>query len=406
MEVFDENKLKEDIKKIIIKIKNNRHRPCYQNILTFYNRGRSEILSEENLISVIHIMIQEKEIINNAKDGKDSFNINPNLSLPESLTEAETCNALDKSNDIVGDTDNNLDKLENLENFINEQFYSVLTSRIKEEVKLAVDSTIGLNPAGYSFSNEKDTLIESLRSEVKFLKEQVANYNKIIELVSLKNDNHNDIPNLSYNQNTKVSTEKCKMKSNVETDESLNVENSNITPTTCEVQKTKKKKRTISIIGDSMVKDIKGFKMRNGMKNREKIYIKCFPGATTQCMEDYVKPSLKHKPDIILLHVGTNDLRSSKSAEMIAKEVINLSIKIKNQENEVIISSIISRNDSLDQKGLHVNTFLKELCVEHNLLYCDNSGISKNHHLNSNGLHLNYKGTVSLANNFLKQLNY
>ena len=155
-----------------------------------------------------------------------------------------------------------------------------------------------------------------------------------------------------------------------------------------------------------MIKDIKGYKMQNGMKAREKVYIKSFPGATLECMDDYIKPTMKHDPAIILLHVGTNDLHSNKSAEDIAEGIIHLANKIKNQDNEVIISNIISRNDSLNQKGTNVNIHLKELCLAKKILYCDNSGISKSYHLNGNGLHLNYKGTIALANNFLKHLNY
>ena len=148
-----------------------------------------------------------------------------------------------------------------------------------------------------------------------------------------------------------------------------------------------------------MVKDIIGHKMSYDMKGRKKVYVKSFPGAKIECMEDYIKPSMKHNPDIILLHVGTNDLRSIKSAEDIAKDIIKLSTKIKSKDNEVIISNIIPRNDSLNVKGLKVNTYLKELCIEKNLLYCDNSDISKS-------LNLNYKGTIALANNFLDYLNY
>ena len=53
----------------------------------------------------------------------------------------------------------------------------------------------------------------------------------------------------------------------------------------------------------------------------EKIYVKSFPGSTTQHMKEYYsKPSLEREYDRIVYHVGTNDLNSDKEAEEIAKE--------------------------------------------------------------------------------------
>ena len=46
-------------------------------------------------------------------------------------------------------------------------------------------------------------------------------------------------------------------------------------------------KKSITIVGDSVVKDIKSFKLRKSLEN------KSFPGATTEDMDYYIKPSLK-----------------------------------------------------------------------------------------------------------------
>ena len=164
-------------------------------------------------------------------------------------------------------------------------------------------------------------------------------------------------------------------------------------------------KRNITILGDSMIKHIERYKMRQGMKNNEKIYVKTFPGAKTTCMEDYIKPSLKNKPDVILLHVGTNNLKSEDIPENIADDIIKLATNTRPIAKEVIISGIVARNDQYNKKGNEVNNFLKSKCVLNNLTFCDNSNISRNYHTNGSGLHLNYRGTVALANNFLRCLN-
>ena len=56
-------------------------------------------------------------------------------------------------------------------------------------------------------------------------------------------------------------------------------------------------------------------------------------------------------------------------------------------------------------KGKEVNIALKRKCAENDFLYCDNSNLLSNYHVNSSGVHLNENGTVSLANNFLAFLN-
>ena len=170
-------------------------------------------------------------------------------------------------------------------------------------------------------------------------------------------------------------------------------------------ENNKSTKRNITILGDSLTKDMKSYKMKQGMSNKEKVYIRSFPGATVECMRDYVQPSLKFNPDAILLHCGTNDLRTDKCAEEIANNIINLAKKMKSNENEIIISSIFIRKDELNAKGIEVNDFLKIKCIESSFLFCDNSNISSDY-LNASGLHLKPIGTIALANNFLKSLKY
>ena len=167
--------------------------------------------------------------------------------------------------------------------------------------------------------------------------------------------------------------------------------------------KKKKKYRSTTIIGDSIVRDIKQHKMRKALPEN-KIFVKSFSGATTECLEHYIQPSLRYKPDLIIIHCGTNDLRSEKSSKIIAEDIVKLAIGVKTEENEVMVSGIVQRNDNLNSKGMQVNDFLKLLSSERNIGFIDNSAIDTKKHLNSSNLHLNYSGTVALANNFLKEI--
>ena len=82
-------------------------------------------------------------------------------------------------------------------------------------------------------------------------------------------------------------------------------------------------------IGDSLLKDIKSYKMNNDIQPKGKSIIKSFPGATTACMGDYLRPSIKYNPDVVILHCGTNILRSNKDANVISNDIINLARQLK-----------------------------------------------------------------------------
>ena len=154
-----------------------------------------------------------------------------------------------------------------------------------------------------------------------------------------------------------------------------------------------------------MIKNIKPYKMKQCIETNDKLHIKSFPGASVGCLVDYVKHSLKFNPDTFLLHCETNDLRSDKISEEIETIIINLAEDIKSNENNVIISSIITSSDALSTKSMEVNHFLKGKCSDNCLIFCDNSNISEDD-LNASGLHLKNNGTISLANNFLNCLNH
>ena len=143
--------------------------------------------------------------------------------------------------------------------------------------------------------------------------------------------------------------------------------------------------------------------MREAMRSTEKVFIKSFSGANTDAMEHYVKPTMKYENDLLILHFGTNDLRSEKSADDIANGIINIGKSMKTENNEIMISSIIPRadNENLDKKGSEVNNILINLCSLYSFNFINNETISKATHLNSSGLHLNKKGTFALANNIL-----
>ena len=65
-----------------------------------------------------------------------------------------------------------------------------------------------------------------------------------------------------------------------------------------------KNTKKVFIIGGLMIKNITG----TGISRTNTVKMRPHPGATTVDICDYIKPELRHKPDVIIIHCGTNDI--------------------------------------------------------------------------------------------------
>ena len=104
-----------------------------------------------------------------------------------------------------------------------------------------------------------------------------------------------------------------------------------------------------------MIKSIKGWEVNKSLENNY-VVVKSFPGATTTCMEHYLVPSLDKKPDQVILHVGTNDLKKVDPPKVICSRIMKLAKKC-SETSTVIVSGIIKRGDKLNTKAEAVMTF-------------------------------------------------
>ena len=93
--------------------------------------------------------------------------------------------------------------------------------------------------------------------------------------------------------------------------------------------------------------------------------VKPFPGASLSDMEDFVKPLVRKMPDKLILHVGTNNIKSSLPTA-IAESTFNLVTQIRQDSpgTSVGVSALLVRSDNSDfaVKVNQVNTILKGLC--------------------------------------------
>ena len=121
-------------------------------------------------------------------------------------------------------------------------------------------------------------------------------------------------------------------------------------------------------------------------------------------MKDQAKPTLREKPDHIVLHVATNHLVSDRPPDLIAKSILDVPSSMKNENHDVTVSNIIARADHFKEKANEVNDYLSKLCMERNIYLIDHSKTLKTQHLNGSKLHLNRRGAPILQNTFCKFL--
>ena len=101
-------------------------------------------------------------------------------------------------------------------------------------------------------------------------------------------------------------------------------------------------RKKVIIAGDSTLKYLQSHKM----SRNSQVKIATFPGCTTQDMKDHIKSLLRRNPDEIIIHAGTNSLRSSNSPRECAEEVVDLAKLVSSESPAMItISSLISRSD-------------------------------------------------------------
>ena len=160
-------------------------------------------------------------------------------------------------------------------------------------------------------------------------------------------------------------------------------------------------KDNIVILGDSTMKQVDGWKLSRLLKSKNKrVKVMHFPGATTACMESYIKPTLQRNTDKVILHIGINDLRLKKEPLEIASGIIDLAKTCRENGCDRIISEILPRGDKLNKKAQEANTALLELCESENLWIIRHQNVKPRYHLNRSKLHPNRKGTNMIEANF------
>ena len=161
---------------------------------------------------------------------------------------------------------------------------------------------------------------------------------------------------------------------------------------------SRNKKPEVYIVGDSIIRNLKG----NLMSKNKTVKVRSFPGSTIDDMTDFIKPILRRAPESVITHIGTNDLKT-KSEDDIIKSLKGLVEMIELCNVKCSISLLPIRKGHLRGKGRRVNELIKANFSDSNLGIISNDNIDDKH-LNGSGLHLNQKGTLTLARNLISHI--
>ena len=113
---------------------------------------------------------------------------------------------------------------------------------------------------------------------------------------------------------------------------------------------------------------------------------------------------IKEKPDSIIIHAGTNDLKNSIN---LLNSVRKLVKKIRDTfpATKIAFSSIVLRKDrrNINASRTDLNAELRNFCRQKNIGFADNGNIDESH-LEMKELNLNRKEKSALAKNLLNYL--
>ena len=117
-------------------------------------------------------------------------------------------------------------------------------------------------------------------------------------------------------------------------------------------------------------------------------------------MEDYVQPTIRTRPDHIVIHVATNNLPSKKDLAEISSDILGLALKLKSGTCQILVSNLATRNDQHCKKALEGNQPLKVLYREKNINIIGHGNTITVRHLNCSKVHLYLKDNKVLTKKF------
>ena len=161
--------------------------------------------------------------------------------------------------------------------------------------------------------------------------------------------------------------------------------------------------KNVAILSDSMCRSIYIPKLNSQLVNKV-AYKKFFSGATPSDLNYYAVRTLEEKkPDIAIIHVGTNKIGKEDPIE-IAKGIMKVVKTCQDKGcNQIFVSGVIYRPDNMNDVH-QLNNILQEWQILHDYKIIYNGNI-REECLSFDKHHLNKKGSNILSSNFISALN-
>jgi hypothetical protein len=145
------------------------------------------------------------------------------------------------------------------------------------------------------------------------------------------------------------------------------------------------------VVGDSMV--------RNVGADQADIRVECYPGIKTEQLRKVIEKADLGGPENVVVHVGTNDLKTTRNLDMIMGEAYDLVAMVKKKlpYSRLILSGVIRRRDMSWRRIGALNDRLEWIAEAFKITFVDPNSWIEDDDFARDGLHLNNRGKNRLG---------
>ena len=288
------------------------------------------------------------------------------------------------------------------------------------ELETLVENFLGPQTLANNETTTETSLLSEAQRNLQLRKELINESNQYKETVSNHTSDRqhcvdvdtyvgNTIGNKRQNQNNRQTLQTSRgtrKANNKRKPERKQHENANVVDLTTankvveEENQESNKRIKVTIIGDSQLLRLDEKKLSN--KHRE-VKIQAKSGMR---LNQILKNTGKMDSDVVIIHVGTNDLKNSKPEELSTGILTALKkIQENNPDAKIAYSSIFRRKDELNKLAMSVNKQIAEKLMLNGFDLIENENILYSN-LAQDGLHINTGGARKFASNLSRFIKY
>ena len=288
------------------------------------------------------------------------------------------------------------------------------------ELETLVEKFLGPQTLANNETTTETSLLSEAQRNLQLRKELINESNQYKETVSNHTSNRqhcvdvdtyvgNTIGNKRQNQDNRQTwqnSRETRKANNKRKPERKQHENANVVDLTSankvveEENQESNKRIKVTIIGDSQLLRLDEKKLSN--KHRE-VKIQAKSGMR---LNQIVKNTGKTDSDVVIIHVGTNNLKNSKPEELSTGILTALKkIQENNPDAKIAYSSIFRRKDELNKLAMSVNKQIAEKLMLNGFDLIENENILYSN-LAQDGLHINTGGARKFASNLSRFIKY